>query len=321
MSFWFDHSKNRWRIRIRRALLEFAETLPRGAVRAQAEERHAILLREHYNRTKLGRGGHTLAEALDRLIREALPARSGADVLSHIEALAPWIGNRLLTEVGDVARAYRTEAKKRSRADGTPAGDLSAATINRRLAVLRRAANLAWREWGWLDRPVAIPLQRETPRHVYLTAAEVERLARACKHKVMRRMILIAAYTGMRYSEIAGLTDGDVRRDVVLLGDTKSGEPRVVPLVDPARRALRPLPLAGDRRWLYRHFKRAAAAIGRPELRFHDLRHTTASLLINKGVDLHTIGTILGHASAQTTKRYAHLSVTAARAALRKIAR
>jgi len=68
MSFWFDHSKNRWRIRIRRALLEFAETLPRGAVRAQAEERHALLLREHYNRTKLGRGGHTLAEALERLL-------------------------------------------------------------------------------------------------------------------------------------------------------------------------------------------------------------------------------------------------------------
>jgi len=88
-----------------------------------------------------------------------------------------------------------------------------------------------------------------------------------------------------------------------------------------AAAALRPLPITGDRRWLYRHFKRAAAAIGRPELRFHDLRHTTASLLINRGVDLHTIGAILGHASAQTTKRYAHLSVTAARSALRKIAR
>jgi len=67
--------------------------------------------------------------------------------------------------------------------------------------------------------------------------------------------------------------------------------------------------------------ERAAAAIGRPDLRFHDLRHTTASLLINQGVDLHTIGAILGHASAQTTKRYAHLSVGAARRALMKIAR
>jgi integrase len=321
MSFWFDQSKNRWRIRIRRDGLEFAETLPRGAGRTQAEERHALLVREHYGRTRLGRGGHTLAEALERLIREALPPRSAADVLGHIEALTPWVGNRLLTEAADVARAYRAEARKRSRKDGKPAGPLSAATINRRIAVLRRAVNLAWREWRWLDGPIAIPLARETPRHVYLTAAEVARLARACRHKVMRRMILIAAYTGMRWSEITGLTKASVHGDVVTLAVTKSGAPRQVPLVEPARRALRPLPLAGDRRWLYRHFKRAAAAIGRPELRFHDLRHTTASLLINRGVDLHTIGAILGHASAQTTKRYAHLSVDAARRALRRIAR
>lgn len=42
-------------------------------------------------------------------------------------------------------------------------------------------------------------------------------------------------------------------------------------------------------------------------LRFHDLRHTAASLMINAGVDLYVVGQILGHSSAQTTKRYAHL--------------
>lgn len=321
MSFWFDKEKKRWRIRIRRGGLTTAETLPRGASGTQAEERHGILVKEHYSRTKLGRGSYTLAEALKRLIAEALPQKSAVDVLSNIEAIEPWVGSRPLTEAADVARAYRKEARKKSRKkDGKPVGPLSPATVNRRLAVIRRACNLAWKEWHWLDRPISIPLQREEPRHVYLSASEVSRLAKACRNPTMRRMIVVAAYTGMRWSEITGLEKGDDARGVIALGRTKTGEPRRVPIVGPVAKALRPLPFRGDRRWLYRHFKRAAKAIGKPGLRFHDLRHTTASLLINAGVDLHTIGAILGHASAQTTKRYAHLSTKAARKALERIA-
>ena len=39
----------------------------------------------------------------------------------------------------------------------------------------------------------------------------------------------------------------------------------------------------------------------------HDLRHTYASLLINKGVSLYEVQTLLGHSSLQMTQRYAHL--------------
>jgi integrase len=41
-------------------------------------------------------------------------------------------------------------------------------------------------------------------------------------------------------------------------------------------------------------------------LRFHDLRHTAASKMIEAGVDLVTVSKILGHASIQMTMRYAH---------------
>lgn len=43
-------------------------------------------------------------------------------------------------------------------------------------------------------------------------------------------------------------------------------------------------------------------------VRFHDLRHSTASMLINQGVDLYVVGQILGHSSPATTARYAHLA-------------
>ena len=43
-------------------------------------------------------------------------------------------------------------------------------------------------------------------------------------------------------------------------------------------------------------------------LHFHDLRHSTASEMINAKVDLFTVGAVLGHKSTQSTKRYAHLA-------------
>lgn len=44
----------------------------------------------------------------------------------------------------------------------------------------------------------------------------------------------------------------------------------------------------------------------------HDLRHSFASIGVTAGMTLHEIGELLGHASPQTTKRYAHLMEDAA---------
>lgn len=60
---------------------------------------------------------------------------------------------------------------------------------------------------------------------------------------------------------------------------------------------------------------------GMPHVNFHDLRHSCASILLSLGVDLYTIGRILGHSSVQTTQRYAHLQVDAQRAALDKLSK
>jgi integrase len=44
-----------------------------------------------------------------------------------------------------------------------------------------------------------------------------------------------------------------------------------------------------------------------PDVRLHDLRHTFASVLASSGLSLPIIGQLLGHTTAQTTHRYAHL--------------
>ncbi|WP_231499240.1 tyrosine-type recombinase/integrase [Comamonas aquatica] len=55
-------------------------------------------------------------------------------------------------------------------------------------------------------------------------------------------------------------------------------------------------------------FKAGARAAGYGHARLHDLRHSTASEMINAGVDLYTVGGVLGHKSAISTKRYIHLA-------------
>lgn len=55
-----------------------------------------------------------------------------------------------------------------------------------------------------------------------------------------------------------------------------------------------------------------------PDLRIHDLRHTTASWLVGQGVSLPMVGKLLGHAAQATTARYAHLATDPVREALNK---
>lgn len=60
---------------------------------------------------------------------------------------------------------------------------------------------------------------------------------------------------------------------------------------------------------LTRTFKRLLVAAGLPPMRWHDLRHGTASLLIAQGVGLRVVMEVLGHSTiALTANTYAHVS-------------
>ena len=56
-----------------------------------------------------------------------------------------------------------------------------------------------------------------------------------------------------------------------------------------------------------RIFDRDMKEWGGREIRFHDLRHTAASLMVGGGLDLKTVQEICGHEDIQTTMNYAHL--------------
>ena len=56
-----------------------------------------------------------------------------------------------------------------------------------------------------------------------------------------------------------------------------------------------------------RPWQRVCEAAGLEGVRFHDLRHSYASLLVSSGLSLPVIGRLLGHTQPSTTARYAHL--------------
>lgn len=68
---------------------------------------------------------------------------------------------------------------------------------------------------------------------------------------------------------------------------------------------------------LTRHFKSVLQAAGLPDIRFHDLRHTVASLLVAQGVHPRVVMEILGHSQISLTMNiYAHVLPEAQRAAV-----
>jgi integrase len=220
------------------------------------------------------------------------------------------------------------------------ASGLSAGHVRKVHGVLSAILSLAVRDRRLPSNPalgVDLPRTRERPRR-YLTAAQVERLAATAG--AGRLAILVLAYCGLRWSELAALRVGRLdlmRRRLIVAeamtevnggrlvwGAPKSHESRSVPipriLVDDlalhvaakSRDELvfttasgAPLRNRNARRdW----FDDAAASIGETGLTPHELRHTAASLAVSSGANVKAVQRILGHASAALTlDRYADL--------------
>ena len=218
-----------------------------------------------------------------------------------------------MSEAASVAERFKAEARQH----------YAPATINRSIAALRRACHLAY-TLGWVTDPVHLKIKslpEHNERHVYLTKPQIIKLVACCDDAETRDAILIAAYTGLRLGELMGLTRANLRGGMIRLGaDTKTSRPRSVPIVPLIRKALRRIPFTYHKRRIQAEFASARTNARMPHVHFHDLRHTTASLLVQAGVSLYTVGEILGHSTPATTQRYAHLDDKAKRVAMRKIA-
>ena len=81
----------------------------------------------------------------------------------------------------------------------------------------------------------------------------------------------------------------------------------MVPLPTDGGYLVKSLPFQTDAHQLRKAFEAAREAIGKYDLRFHDLRHTYASMLAEAGEVMTTVQALLGHSSLVVTSRYAHM--------------
>jgi len=199
-------------------------------------------------------------------------------------------------------------------------------------------------ESGYLTRnPCTIrgAASEPAPEMRFATVAEVAALADAIPPR-FRALVLVAAYTGLRWGELAGLRIRRVDllhhritvaeqllevRGQLAVGPTKTGAgQRTVTLPTVAAEALAEhlgvyaeagpdrLVFSAERGGLIRrsNFTRrvwisATRAAGEEGLRFHDLRHTAATLAVAAGASTRELMVRMGHSSSAAAPRYQHV--------------
>jgi len=237
-----------------------------------------------------------IADAIERWLVDHVPRlRSERVTKRHCNLLMPYVTGRALEDAAVVwAEIKAAEIGK------------APATTNHKGRILRQVTRMAWQEWGWLDRPAPIRLLPETPRECFLTLAEVDRLIAACVNPKVGEYILLAAYTGIRRGHLLRVTSADVRDDFIRLDRSgKTQTLQLVPLHPRVREVAKRLPLGIGDRQLREGWADAKTKAG-IECRWHDLRHTCASWLVQAGVPIFTVSQLLGHSSVSVTQRYAH---------------
>ena len=201
------------------------------------------------------------------------------------------------------------------------------ATANRVLTVLKAILNRAFNDdlvesdSAW--RKVKPFAQTDDGAIRYLKPDESTRLVNACAAD-LRGLVRGALYTGARFGELARMTVADVdtaEARVYISPATKSGKSRHVPLNPEGVRfffdliagrpgADRAFTKADGSPWGHNHHMRAfvkanAGARISPAARFHDLRHSYATMIANlPGNTLDVLAEILGHADTRITRKH-----------------
>ena len=192
-------------------------------------------------------------------------------------------------------------------------------TVNRRLAVIKRVLNLAYKEWEWLDTPLGDKIkkcsEKDTAREYYLTEDEVAEILSHMRSP-WKEMVQLAAFTGLRQGNILNLQpEWWSKPHLHIPGmyngkrNTKNGKPLTVTVPEFLHPWMEMLPWGVSLNSLRVEWEAAREKAGMPHIRFHDLRHTFASWMIQKGgMPLVVLQKIMGHSHVGVTEKYAHLA-------------
>ena len=269
--------------------------------------------------------GKVTREDVERLATKMLEAGRAPKTVRNVLAFQHQIFEHAIDEGWVNENPVRRAKRPRRRRSGDAAPDLQFLSVDELHAVLRAIPDRT-------VTPKPAPTRRGRPGPAPPPPADV-------LGPVLRRVILAAAITGLRQSELLGLRWRDVdwqaqrirvrnawvRGEHSAEGKSDLSTRRSVPMADWLFRELDAWstrtayagaedlvfghPQTGnplDRSKVTKRFKQACGDAGVPVIRFHDLRHTFATRIAASGESLRTLQEFMGHADAKTTQIYAH---------------
>lgn len=213
---------------------------------------------------------------------------------------------------------------------------VSTSTKAKHLALMKALMRAAEREWKWIEKSPVIKVPQERNKRVrWLEPAEAKRLIEECPEP-LKSTVEFALATGLRRSNIVDLKwqQIDLQRKVAWIypEESKSGRAIGVALNEMAESVLK-RQIGRHHNWVFVHtesvkrndgtttasvrkmrvdsntaWRAALKRAGIEDFRFHDLRHTWASWLIQAGVPLSALQEMGGWESIEMVQRYAHLA-------------
>lgn len=213
---------------------------------------------------------------------------------------------------------------------------VTTSTKAKHLALMKAILRAAERDWKWLEKAPVIKIPAVRNKRVrWLEKDEAKRLIDECPEP-LKSVVKFALATGLRRSNIINLEwqQIDMQRRVAWVNpeDSKSNRAIGVALNDTACKVLRDQ-IGNHHKFVFVHtkagrrpdgsvtpavrkmrvddgraWKSACKRAGIEDFRFHDLRHTWASWLIQSGVPLSVLQEMGGWESIEMVRRYAHLA-------------
>lgn len=282
--------------------------------RAQAEAYETRLRNLVWRQVRLGEKGPVLWEtATKRWLAETQKRTKEKD-----ESIIAWFDEHLKGQpISNITREVIDEVR------ALKAEETSESNSNRYMAFLRALLKKAADDWKVIDAVPKVQMYKVAQAEPkWLTRPQFNKLAKALP-KHLADMATFSVATGLRMRNVTHLTWDRVdlkRRHVWIPGSrAKAGKPIAVPLNADAVAILRRWQGEHDERvFVFRGkpvddangatFKAAAASIGLPKLRWHDLRHTWASWHSMAGTPPQVLQELGAWSSYEMVRRYSHLS-------------
>jgi integrase len=294
--------------------------------------RQATLIEQRF-REELNLKRHQITQPVPQMTFGALTARflaEGDPRPWHIDRLKVLLPHWSETPIGRIHKAMATDYRKRRHA----AKAVTDTTINRDLEALRHILFWAVDEGLLTTNPLSrmrLTPERRKPRSVLGLDEEQQLLAASAPH--LRIIIITAIDTGMRRGELLNQRweHVDFNRNLLFVSQSKTagGEGREIPFTNRIYELL----LAERKeegllftfkgkpiRVIKTAWKAAARRAGIRYRRFHDLRHTFNTRLMEAGVMQEVRKALMGHSSGEDVNSiYTHVELPAKREAIRKL--